>query len=198
MKKNITCLIIALAFVSSAQAATVTFDGDTATGILDLDVDGTFYNVTFTRTTGADLYGPYPNPVFQFPDVASTNLAQIAAVDELLTTTTQWVGESDAAADHSRTFFIGYDVYEWPGGVLPSNCAPDDECIVARNGAYQDFGVVGWKALGESEWLQFGESQIYADFESTTLNPVPVPAAVWLFGTALVGFIGVSRRRKVA
>jgi hypothetical protein len=27
---------------------------------------------------------------------------------------------------------------------------------------------------------------------------VPVPAAVWLFGTALVGFIGVSRRRKVA
>ena len=26
---------------------------------------------------------------------------------------------------------------------------------------------------------------------------VPVPAAVWLFGTALVGFIGVSRRRKV-
>lgn len=29
-------------------------------------------------------------------------------------------------------------------------------------------------------------------------NPVPVPAAFWLFGTALVGFIGVSRRRKVA
>ena len=27
---------------------------------------------------------------------------------------------------------------------------------------------------------------------------VPVPAAVWLFGTALVGFIGMSRRRKVA
>jgi len=27
---------------------------------------------------------------------------------------------------------------------------------------------------------------------------VPVPAAFWLFGTALVGFIGISRRRKVA
>ena len=33
-------------------------------------------------------------------------------------------------------------------------------------------------------------------FESN--SAVPVPAAVWLFGTALVGFIGVSRRRKVA
>ena len=30
------------------------------------------------------------------------------------------------------------------------------------------------------------------------LNPVPVPAAVWLFGTALIGFVGMSRRRKVA
>ena len=28
-------------------------------------------------------------------------------------------------------------------------------------------------------------------------SPVPVPAAVWLFGTALVGFIGLSRRRKL-
>jgi hypothetical protein len=30
------------------------------------------------------------------------------------------------------------------------------------------------------------------------ISAVPVPAAIWLFGTALVGFIGVSRRRKVA
>jgi hypothetical protein len=32
----------------------------------------------------------------------------------------------------------------------------------------------------------------------TGISPVPVPAAVWLFGTALIGFVGVSRRRKVA
>jgi hypothetical protein len=32
----------------------------------------------------------------------------------------------------------------------------------------------------------------------TGLNPVPVPAAVWLFGTALIGFVGMSRRRKVS
>jgi hypothetical protein len=30
------------------------------------------------------------------------------------------------------------------------------------------------------------------------VNVVPVPAAVWLFGTALIGFVGMSRRRKVA
>ena len=26
---------------------------------------------------------------------------------------------------------------------------------------------------------------------------VPVPAAFWLFGTALIGFIGISRRTRV-
>jgi hypothetical protein len=30
------------------------------------------------------------------------------------------------------------------------------------------------------------------------VSAVPVPAAVWLFGTALVGFIGISRKTKVA
>jgi hypothetical protein len=29
------------------------------------------------------------------------------------------------------------------------------------------------------------------------ISPVPVPASVWLFGTALIGFIGLSRRTKV-
>ncbi|MCP4333688.1 MAG: VPLPA-CTERM sorting domain-containing protein [Gammaproteobacteria bacterium] len=28
--------------------------------------------------------------------------------------------------------------------------------------------------------------------------PVPIPAAIWLFGTVLIGFVGISRRRKVA
>ena len=29
-------------------------------------------------------------------------------------------------------------------------------------------------------------------------SPVPVPAAVWLFGTALIGLVGFSKRRKSA
>ena len=31
-----------------------------------------------------------------------------------------------------------------------------------------------------------------------TASAIPVPAAVWLFGTALVGLVGFSRRRKIA
>ncbi|MCP4471143.1 MAG: VPLPA-CTERM sorting domain-containing protein [Gammaproteobacteria bacterium] len=32
---------------------------------------------------------------------------------------------------------------------------------------------------------------------SLSLSPIPVPAAVWLFGTALIGFVGMSRRTSV-
>jgi hypothetical protein len=34
----------------------------------------------------------------------------------------------------------------------------------------------------------------YTEFN---ISPIPVPAAMWLFGTALIGFIGISRRTKV-
>jgi hypothetical protein len=37
----------------------------------------------------------------------------------------------------------------------------------------------------------------YANGGSEKLSSVPVPAAIWLFGTALIGFVGMSRRRTV-
>jgi hypothetical protein len=62
-----------------------------------------------------------------------------------------------------------------------------------------NFGLVA----GESYVVRVSNEKgvLGADPNYTVLvgiSPVPVPAAVWLFGTALVGFIGVSRRRKVA
>ncbi|MEW8366491.1 MAG: hypothetical protein AB2700_09655, partial [Candidatus Thiodiazotropha taylori] len=29
-----------------------------------------------------------------------------------------------------------------------------------------------------------------------SVNPVPIPAAAWLFGSGLLGFIGVSQRKR--
>ncbi len=40
-------------------------------------------------------------------------------------------------------------------------------------------------------WTLSGDQLIY-----TAAAPVPVPAAVWLFGSALAGLVGVSRRKR--
>lgn len=44
----------------------------------------------------------------------------------------------------------------------------------------------------------FFDMQLVADdgIAPPDLNPIPVPAAVWLFGTALIGLVGFSRRKK--
>ena len=36
------------------------------------------------------------------------------------------------------------------------------------------------------------------EFRTSTLSAIPVPAAAWLFGTALLAFFGVSRRKTRA
>jgi hypothetical protein len=41
-----------------------------------------------------------------------------------------------------------------------------------------------------------GAGAIFTDSASLTVTAVPVPAAVWLFGSGLLGLVGVARRRK--
>ncbi len=41
-----------------------------------------------------------------------------------------------------------------------------------------------------------GSGVFYDNLSFAELAPVPVPAAVWLFGSGLIGLVGVARRRK--
>ena len=62
---------------------------------------------------------------------------------------------------------------------------------------------------GEACLYRNGDSddpQFYSNFISAEeplckidldVNPIPVPASIWLFGTALTGFVAYSRRRKI-
>lgn len=51
-----------------------------------------------------------------------------------------------------------------------------------------------WAAIGEDK----GQGAIsHVEIMGPRISEVPVPAAVWLFGTALLGFAGMARRTKV-
>ena len=58
--------------------------------------------------------------------------------------------------------------------------------------AYTGHAVI--KLSDDGSGLEYGEYELQI---SRSLSPVPVPAAVWLFGSALIGFVGMSRRRSI-
>jgi hypothetical protein len=41
-----------------------------------------------------------------------------------------------------------------------------------------------------------GNGTTYANIGGVYLNPVPIPPAVWLLGSGLVGIIGIRRKRR--
>ena len=51
--------------------------------------------------------------------------------------------------------------------------------------------VISGAVAGQEQLFLIGEEQIFL-----TAAHVPVPAAVWLFGSALLGFIGIARRKQ--
>lgn len=58
-----------------------------------------------------------------------------------------------------------------------------------------------WIQLGFGSETDNNGSTVYAtntaEYLKATISTVPVPAAVWLFGTALLGFVGMSRRTAI-
>ena len=58
----------------------------------------------------------------------------------------------------------------------------------------QAIGPIGTGPGGEN-WLA---GEIFVDDVYLGVAAVPVPAAAWLFGSGLVGLIGLARRRKAA
>jgi hypothetical protein len=92
----------------------------------------------------------------------------------------------------------------------PDVVVPTQEYLVSRWSFLVLIGLnndgmidVVLKAFTEEGANEFGPVNFDSSFENQGLEvqpipAVPVPAAFWLFGTALIGFIGISRRTKVA
>lgn len=71
------------------------------------------------------------------------------------------------------------------------------DLFVNQAGFDQNAGHVDIFGIGEiaSLLIEPGLNQALI-FDNLNFSPVPVPAAVWLFGSGLVGLIGIARRKK--
>lgn len=62
--------------------------------------------------------------------------------------------------------------------------------------AFNFLGIDALEFVSTGGIENFGAGQHFAMDDVTINAPVPVPAAIWLFGSALLGFAGVARRKS--
>ena len=115
------------------------------------------------------------------------------------------IGEQEWNRDDSTLAFgAGTGLYEqWTTGISTSRVFGIGNTFDIT-GSLIDTGIVGeWTGtlvsagnVGDA-WLDFSGAQYSEVFNITIASTVPVPAAVWLFGSGLIGLIGIARRKKV-
>ena len=107
-------------------------------------------------------------------------------------------GGNTASPPFVATQEFSADVANGPGGQSRGVNASDDILgIVLGVGGLVDFDGVA--AAVESGDLRFGLhvqsiGEVGGSDSYINVNPVPLPAAVWLFGSALLGLLGLRRR----
>lgn len=192
MKRTLGRIIFAVAMglSSSVMANTVTFTGN---GLLNVDL-GTLglWNAEFHNTWQGDSYDkPF----------VSTAIATLAS---LFIGTGALQGSN---ADYFPSSALGCDssvTCEW--GTVTTRSGPYWELGIFANynSSYDHFDYsyfpnslytqAAIENFGHPDYYYNGEFTYVSWFEAQS-SPVPLPAAIWLFGSALAGF-GVLGRRK--
>ena len=171
-------LLLILTGLGNANAALVNF---TLTGTVDYG-DESYPNV-FGLTAGDTI-----TAVGSFDDsVLSGGSGTIDFSSSSTNTLTLYVGTETFTASNDADFGTGGG----PSMTLSSNLLTDFDIYILAgiNGATADF----------SSFIDtFDDLDAMSGTWDNTLNTVPVPAAVWLFGSGLLGLAGVARRRKSA
>jgi len=77
--------------------------------------------------------------------------------------------------------------------------------IVANSGGSIASPMIGFATITDAQEVDLLAGLWYINIHSSTfpggeirgqVNVVPIPAAVWLFGTGLIGLIGIARRKQ--
>ena len=192
IKSIVGAICTCLAVVSfSVNAALLTVNEGQLVGATGVNVNGALYDVSFMDGTCFALYnGCDDSTDFLF----SGNTASQAASDALL-----------------EQVFIGlYD--DEPS--LTMGCSFDTRCrVLTADGVvggegdliHGSFAVNSKKGATQGDTTAGGTFDVLSFDTSTmdnrtmavwTVSAVPLPAAVWLFGSGLIGLIGIARRNK--
>jgi hypothetical protein len=206
MKKNITCLIIALAFVSSAQGK-VTVNAFERGGDVWFSGGGSLSTLAWEQIGGEEDFAFIdPGKILLVGETPSVAAFRFFNPDNFVGPTDFGPGGqtfADSGSGGNADGSIAGDIFGLffdskqlivPGGYKQGTALSGLSIYnnVTLAGLGMNTGSYKWS------WGSGNQADSLTLNVGADLSPVPVPAAFWLFGTALIGFIGVSRRRKVA
>jgi len=136
--------------------------------------------------------------------VVCGDASQVANCDYSFTTTSGWFqnGAPDAVGLYENTNLLDSLSYE---GVLAPFTEGSDLTISDSNTDILSIGRIMVGMDSNNNFLDFelgcitpGTANIAGsgDCSSTSVSTVPVPAAAWLFGSGLIGLVGMARRNS--
>lgn len=177
----------ALVMSSNVQAATFVEDFEAPFPQWESDWLGVNSNIQNYYGIGADR-GNNPDGLW----IADGNGGDVdiifdagfgASITDFSIDTTTWV---------SNAVFTAYDM----GGNILLTTA-----ITSMQGAYTDPGsyqTIAFSTTNGMSGFSISGSSIEGNtsIDNVVVSAVPVPAAVWLFGSGLVGLAGIARRKK--
>ncbi len=202
--KKLTYIFILTTLVSFPSYAVVTLDvfNGQLIGAKNVEVNGTFYNVAFADGTCAELFsGCNDNSDFVFSTKSEAQSAVLTLFDDVFLDTA--LGAFDSIPGLVQG--CSPDSFDYCGSIIPYrlitfNSNDRFSAEIAFNyeaGSPSTEGVhpFGYGILREEGGSTINDVHLnYAIF--TLASPVPVPATVWLFGSALVGMIGLRKTKN--
>jgi hypothetical protein len=186
----------------------------TASGTLSAFLTANAANTIQWTLMGGQYNGPSSTSAGS-SNVTVPGAARAVFTSQLLTNAYPTVGQSPTGA--LAGFLNGLNADLNSGGLSQLKTATETGTATETLSAPSKYGLQGGSDLSSTgtspiklfgltgNGIAGGQSQFYllgsATFNGGTLTisgnaPVPLPAAVWLFGSGLMGLVGVSRRRK--
>ena len=184
--------ILMMFYAAQTTAATFTYSGDQLMGVNGVEALGEIWDVTFHIGTFDDVDAVYglSTPSFTFTSAESEALTIALAADMSVL----------AGGVLDPEDVNGCSAFNAPCAIVTPYT------FITLAGDSTDLRVKGWSVeVTPTNVITGGTTEATArrDIEFTHISyavwevsAVPIPAAAWLFGSGLLGLVGVARRKK--
>lgn len=147
------------------------------------------------KHTASNAYGKREFFLLEFDQLVELEKASIS----------EWGNDwgSTSSGDSDVDYWAGAGMFDFDN--LGTRFEDDIHSSVLFNGQKRkvDFddnlGIVNWLLIGPEAYdANTGTLEVhdYLKLRKVSVSAVPVPAAVWLFGSGLLALVGISRRRR--